>query len=128
MQIDKTNWNILQCLQKNARLSNAEIGRQVGVSRDYVGDILKKNGLVTKVPHKFYMKYCDICGNPRAKWLRTPVCSSRCRFLYFRIRVTCSYCKIDFYLKRGEVAQRYRRGYNSIYCSRKCFRRKRNED
>lgn len=119
---------IIRLRHKNPLMSNAEIGRQIGVSRDYVGDILKKNGLVTRVPHKPYVKYCDICGNPRAKQRRIPVCSSRCRFLYFRIRVTCSYCKIDFYLKRGEVVQRYRRGYNNIYCSQKCHTRKRYDD
>tara|TARA_R110002020_G_scaffold438960_4_gene649441 strand:+ start:306 stop:770 length:465 start_codon:yes stop_codon:yes gene_type:complete len=42
MQIDKTNWNILQCLQKNARLSNAEIGRQVGISSPAVAERIRK--------------------------------------------------------------------------------------
>ena len=73
----KAKNKIVRLRHKNPLMSNAEIGRQVGVSRDYVGDILKKNGLVTKVPHKSYIKYCDICGNPRAKWRRIPVCSSR---------------------------------------------------
>ncbi|WP_339634510.1 AsnC family protein, partial [Bizionia echini] len=30
MSIDSLNWKILKCLQHNARLTNAEIGRQVG--------------------------------------------------------------------------------------------------
>lgn len=119
---------IVRLRNKYPLMSNAEIGRQVGVSRDYVGDILKKNNLITRVPHKPHIKYCEICGNPRDKWRRFPVCSPKCRFLYFRIRVTCSYCKIDFYLKRGEIAQRHRRGYNNIYCSQSCFRRYRRED
>ena len=118
---------IVRLRNKYPLMSNAEIGRQVGVSRDYVGDILKKNGLVTNVPRQTFKKHCDICGNLISKWRRIPVCSSRCRFLYFRIRVTCSYCKVDFHLKRGEVAQRYRRGYNNIYCSRSCYDRYRRE-
>ena len=124
----KAKNRIVRLRHKNPLMSNAEIGRQVGVSRDYVGDILKKNGLVTKVPRTPHIKYCDICGNPRANKRLTPVCSPRCRFLYFRVRVTCSYCKVDFYLKRGEVAQRYRRGYNNIHCSKKCFYLKTHED
>ena len=124
----KAKNRIVRLRNKYPLMSNAEIGRQIGVSRDYVGDILKKNGLVTRVPHKAYVEYCDICGNPRSKGRRIPVCSPRCRFFYFRIRVTCSYCKVDFYLKRGEIAQRYRRGYNNIHCSQKCFIRKRHED
>ncbi len=42
MQIDTTNWNILECLQQNARLSNAEIGRKVGLSSPAVAERIKK--------------------------------------------------------------------------------------
>ncbi|WP_431136083.1 Lrp/AsnC family transcriptional regulator [Psychroserpens mesophilus] len=42
MQIDNLNWKILKCLQTNARQSNAEIGRQVGVSSPAVSERIKK--------------------------------------------------------------------------------------
>lgn len=42
MSIDVLNWQILKCLQKNARMSNAEIGRQVGVSSPAVAERIKK--------------------------------------------------------------------------------------
>lgn len=42
MKIDKLNWHILKCLQINARQSNAEIGRQVGVSSPAVSERIKK--------------------------------------------------------------------------------------
>ncbi len=42
MKIDVTNWGILQCLQQNARLSNAEIGRKVGLSSPAVAERIKK--------------------------------------------------------------------------------------
>ncbi len=42
MKIDSTNWGILQCLQQNARLSNAEIGRKVGLSSPAVAERIKK--------------------------------------------------------------------------------------
>ncbi len=42
MKIDATNWDILQCLQQNARLSNAEIGRKVGLSSPAVAERIKK--------------------------------------------------------------------------------------
>ncbi|NRA92195.1 MAG: Lrp/AsnC family transcriptional regulator [Psychroserpens sp.] len=42
MYIDPLNWKILKCLQKNARLSNAEIGRQVGISSPAVSERIKK--------------------------------------------------------------------------------------
>ena len=109
-------------------MSNAEIGRKIGVSRNYVREVLQKNHLITRVPRKIHTKYCEICGIPIPIWKRNPVCSSKCRFLYFRIRVTCTYCRVDFYLKRGELSQRYRRGYNNIYCSQSCFRKQRRLD
>ena len=42
MKIDALNWNILNCLQENARMSNAEIGRRVGVSSPAVNERVKK--------------------------------------------------------------------------------------
>ncbi len=42
MKLDALNWKILQCLQKNARQSNAEIGRIVGISSPAVSERIKK--------------------------------------------------------------------------------------
>jgi len=42
MSIDTLNWKILKCLQQNARLSNAAIGRQVGISSPAVSERIKK--------------------------------------------------------------------------------------
>ncbi len=40
--MDSLNWKILKCLQQNARISNAEIGRRVGVSSPAVSERIKK--------------------------------------------------------------------------------------
>ncbi|GGI58157.1 Lrp/AsnC family transcriptional regulator [Winogradskyella haliclonae] len=42
MGIDSLNWQILKCLQENARMTNAEIGRRVGVSSPAVAERIKK--------------------------------------------------------------------------------------
>ena len=42
MSIDTLNWKILKCLQQNARFSNAEIGRQVGITSPAVSERIKK--------------------------------------------------------------------------------------
>lgn len=42
MLIDELNRKILKCLQQNARQSNAEIGRQVGISSPAVSERIKK--------------------------------------------------------------------------------------
>ncbi|WP_138433734.1 Lrp/AsnC family transcriptional regulator [Winogradskyella algicola] len=42
MSIDGLNWKILKCLQQNARMSNTEIGRRVGISSPAVSERIKK--------------------------------------------------------------------------------------
>lgn len=42
MNVDNLNRKILECLQENARLSNAEIGRRVGISSPAVSERIKK--------------------------------------------------------------------------------------
>ncbi len=42
MPLDALNWNILQCLQENARQSNVEIARKVGISSPAVSERIKK--------------------------------------------------------------------------------------
>lgn len=42
MRLDALNSKILMCLQENARQSNAEIGRQVGISSPAVSERIKK--------------------------------------------------------------------------------------
>lgn len=42
MDLDALNWKILKCLQENARQSNAEIGRQVGISSPAVSERIKR--------------------------------------------------------------------------------------
>lgn len=42
MRLDTLHWKILQHLQKNARQSNAEIGRQIGISSPAVSERIKK--------------------------------------------------------------------------------------
>ena len=42
MSIDSLNWKILKSLQHNARQSNAEIGRQIGISSPAVSERIRK--------------------------------------------------------------------------------------
>lgn len=42
MNIDSLNWKILSCLQDNARQSNAQIGRIVGITSPAVAERIRK--------------------------------------------------------------------------------------
>jgi len=118
---------VVRLRNQHPLMSNAEIGRKIGVSRAYVFNVLKKNDLVTNVPHKLDILYCVICGNVMKGKRFSLTCSPRCRFLYNRIKVKCSYCTVEFYLRRSEISQRYKRGYKNIYCSRLCYNRGRRD-
>ena len=56
MKVDVINWKILEALQSNARLSNSEIARRVGISSPAVTERIRKledvgiiEGYITKV-------------------------------------------------------------------------------
>ena len=42
MKVDSINWKILDCLQKNARQSNTDISKKVGISSPAVAERIKK--------------------------------------------------------------------------------------
>ena len=42
MKLDAINWNILHCLQQNARQSNTEIARTVGITSPAVAERIRK--------------------------------------------------------------------------------------
>jgi Lrp/AsnC family leucine-responsive transcriptional regulator len=42
MELDALNWSILRCLQQNARMPYAEIGRQVGLSAPAVAERMQR--------------------------------------------------------------------------------------
>lgn len=42
MKLDDINWNILQCLQQNARQSNTQIAKEVGISSPAVAERIHK--------------------------------------------------------------------------------------
>ena len=116
---------IIQLRTENPLMNSVEIGKEVGVSKQYVHKILRKADLNTSVPKKKKInrfKQCNEPINPHKN-----ICSDKCHFTYYQIKVTCSFCHVDFYLKRSEVTQRHRRKYNKIYCSKPCYYKGRKE-
>ena len=58
MKIDTVNWKILSCLQQNARQSNTDIAKQVGITSPAVAERIRKledagiiEGYYAKVSH-----------------------------------------------------------------------------
>ena len=100
-------------------LTLAEIGKEFGVSRQYVHKVLKQTGTPTLRAKKRTVKYCLVCGTASDLM----VCRGKCHFQYYNIKVNCATCRIAFYRKRGQIKLKYNRGYNKIYCSRMSYYR-----
>jgi len=105
--------------QEHPTLTLAAIGKEFGVSRQYVHKVLKQTNTPTLRAKKKRVKYCLVCGEATSRI----VCKGRCSFEYYNIKVTCSWCRVPFYRKRGQIVDKYNREYDKIYCSRRCYYR-----
>ena len=101
--------------------SNYMVNRFLSMKTDWI-ELVNELQKYNLKPKELYKLYTNVL--PKGK--RT-VCSPDCHFKYYRIPVTCSFCHVGFYLKRSEVAQRYKRRYNRIHCSRICYNKDRRD-
>ena len=113
---------IIHLRQYNPLMNGSEIARKVGVCKQYVSKVLKAEGLTNSVPRlRKLPRQSDLCGVFIPQ--RQRFCSSQCRETYLYLVVTCFYCRSSFKRRRSDIALGQRRGYNHIYCSRKCYDR-----
>ena len=125
MPLMSSKEQIIQLRTENPLMNSVEIGTEVGVSKQYVHKILRKEGLNTSVPKKKQFNRCKQCNEPVGP--RINICSEACRFTYYRLKVKCSFCHVHFYVKRAQVIQKHRRKYKNIYCSLSCSHRGRKD-
>jgi hypothetical protein len=92
------------------------IGKEVGVTRERVRQILKKKGMPTKSTR--IPKVCSVCGI-RVETSRK-FCSSECRKKNSSITFKCSFCNVDVTWAKSVFNAQKRRGYKNIHCSREC--------
>ena len=111
--------DIIKYRQENPMLTLQDIGNNFKVSRQYIHRILKQANIPTKRIIKRPVKYCLVCGDVTTR----KVCKGKCNFRYYNLMVNCITCHIPFYRKRGQIIEKYNRGYNKIYCSRRCYYR-----
>jgi len=117
---------IVRLRTRNPLMRPIDIARRVGVSKQYVHTTLQKADLPTAAPFAKRVIYCPVCT--KIVPTRGKVCPGKCQYEYYNIIVTCSFCRFKFIMKRYEIVNRNRRGYNNIYCGRTCFYRARREN
>ena len=117
----RTDKRIIRLRKRQPLLTGSEIGRIIGVSRQYVSRILSQEGLHNVQPnYKKVVVNCNVCGKrtPRGQKLCP---TGSCRETYYNVEVACAFCKLPFIMKRGHVVQRYKRKLKHIYCSPACY-------
>ena len=119
----KISKKIIRLRKRQPLLTGSEIGRKMGVSRQYVSRILNEADLNNIQPtYKKEVKMCKVCGKqtPRGQQL-CPI--GKCKDIYFNVEMICAFCKTNYILKRGHVVQRYNRQLKNTYCSSSCYGR-----
>lgn len=121
----QTKKKIVELRKSNPCLTNADIARQVGLSREYVRVILAKSHLPTIAffQHDFV---CNNCG--RTFYVKHVVqgslyCSRECYSEVHHVKLPCSQCGKEFILLQSQFLERLRRSRTGgkIFCSKRCW-------
>jgi len=104
----------------NPFVSLAEISRQVGVSKQYVYQILVQNGIPTLRAKMQHYTICKVCDQ-RIENSLAKVHKGRCHGLYYFSLVHCYNCNVTWHMRRSVYLQKEKRGDKHIYCSRSCY-------
>jgi len=118
-RVMKSRNKIIRWRNKFPLMRPIDMAHKLNVSKQYVHKILKKYDLPTSAPRPRKLTYCLVCRELLLVVKR--FCSNKCRYEYYNIIVTCSFCKFKFIRKRHLIVYKYKLGYTNIYCSRKCL-------
>ena len=125
-----TRTRVKEIRATNPCLSMLKIGKQVGISRERVRQILKSEKMRTKIPTKSKTYTCAVCGK---KFSLSPsdiirgctglCCSRQCRTKYCAITFICEVCGREFTCPQSEVLYHARNPNGpkrGRFCSKQC--------
>ena len=122
---EQIRYDTLRLLQCSPQISNTEIGRRVGVSRERVRQILGNRwGTARGVPLKIH---CRECGTLiRAQDNYTAYKQHLCmkHFVPKRVQwveLTCEICSAPFWRTSSEIRSAKNQGQNKRFCSKYCL-------
>ena len=98
-------------------LTNAYIGRRLGVGRERIRQIFRAKGLPTRAINPTH--YCLHCNGEIEG--RIKVHKGRCHFEYYEKLLTCYGCGKEFYRSRGHIALNERRNQENHFHSVDCY-------
>ena len=98
-----TSSQIAELRAENPGISNAEIARRLGVSRQAVWTNAKRHGL--RGDNRSPSKWCLHCDTPLSESRRT-FCSTQCRSEYAKVELQCDVCNKTFTRRTKELLWR----------------------
>lgn len=111
-----TRQKVRELRSTNLCMNMSEIARKVGISRQRVYQILRKEGLPTKHYPKIIQYECAVCGIISAH----KFCSDKCKKKWQQIPVICTRCGKLFIRNRHQFLTNYPHFNNTLFCSRDC--------
>lgn len=112
-----TRERIVTLRSNHPTLPAVRIAELLSVSRERVRQILKTEGLPTRV--RPYYGSCVVCGNDLESG-RKAYCSTACRSIDCRVSFRCDYCGQPKEVLQSVYNAQKRRGYKFMYCSIQC--------
>ena len=119
-QLSSKGKKVIQYRKKFPEMRTAEIAKVVGLTRERVRQILRDEGLSTRISPKA-QRYCSQCKNPVSG---STVTCRKCIRENAWVIVPCSTCGADKEVRKS--THRYRQKEEShysgkYYCNRQCF-------
>jgi len=111
-----TRQKVRELRSTNLCMNMSEIASKVGISRQRVYQILRKEGLPTKHYPKIIQYECAVCGTISAH----KFCSDKCKKKWQQIPVICTRCGKLFTRNRHQFLTNYAHFNNNLFCSRDC--------
>lgn len=124
-----TREKIIELREKYPDISQAEMARQIGVTRERIRQLLNILELpLVPIPEgRITIRECANCNisfehfNIKINQPKKKVfCNIDCEIKYRWVDLTCCQCQGTYYIKRARYNARKRRGYNLNFCNKSC--------
>lgn len=112
-----TRERIVTLRDNHPNLPAVRIAEFLSVSRERVRQILKAEGLPTRVRPDY--GECKVCGGELESG-RKAYCSVSCRSADCRVSFNCDYCGHSKEILQSVYSAQKKRGYKYMYCSISC--------
>lgn len=116
LPLSDTRKQVTDLRAANLSISMAEIAKKVGISRQRVYQILRKDGFPTRRRVLKNQYECLVCGAVTEH----KFCSKECKIKWKQIPVVCTRCGKLFLRNRSQLLNNYRRHDSTLFCSKHC--------